>query len=182
MLTDCVSHSLPPHRRAGLARRPFRSLQGPRDHRAPPPARRPPPPEPKTRPLRTRPDLVTTSPLPRCGAPSNPPGSTQPQIDLKSLGRSSSTPRPPSLAISSRSTQLCSAATTSCSSSTCRPAKCSTPLANAFAERWIGSKSAGSSPSPSREINPVRRPHPRVPKGGLTSHDAIFGPHRRVVP
>ena len=39
-------------------------------------------------------------------------------------------------------------------------------------------KSPGSSPSPGRETNPGRRPHPRVPKGGLTSYDAIFGTHR----
>ncbi|MCP4966050.1 MAG: acyltransferase family protein [bacterium] len=39
-------------------------------------------------------------------------------------------------------------------------------------------RSPGSSSSPSREINPVRRPHPRVPKRSLTSHDAIFAPTR----
>ena len=101
-----------------------------------------------------------------------------------------------------------------------------TPVANTFAERWIGSirrelldrtiiwnqrqlerlvidyidhynehrphrsldqqppqlpeaAAADAAPSsPSREIDPMRRPHQRIPKCRLTSHDAIFGPHR----
>ncbi|MFT7601918.1 MAG: hypothetical protein ACI8TP_004882, partial [Acidimicrobiales bacterium] len=37
--------------------------------------------------------------------------------------------------------------------------------------------SGGTSPS-GPEINPLPRPHQRIPKRSLTSHDTIFGPHR----
>jgi len=100
-----------------------------------------------------------------------------------------------------------------------------TPVANAFAEQWIGSirrelldrpssetatSSSSSSwlhralqhpplpqaatttatqprhrptQSPNRQIDPMPRPHERIPKHCLTSHDAVPSPHRlRVTP
>ena len=101
----------------------------------------------------------------------------------------------------------------------------STPVANAFAERWIGTlrrellnrtihvaNSRGSSSTtsitttrtgptvprsattrrhpprparqtpPSRENGPLWRTHQRVPKCRLTSHDTVFGTHRKHLP
>ena len=37
-----------------------------------------------------------------------------------------------------------------------------------------------SAKDPSHQIDPMPRPHQRVPKRRLTSHDAIFGPHTRT--
>jgi hypothetical protein len=43
--------------------------------------------------------------------------------------------------------------------------------------RLRGTCAHGSAPPSGREINPLPRPHQRIPKRSLTSHDPIFGPH-----
>jgi hypothetical protein len=140
---------------------------------------------------------ATTSLLPRCGAFSSPGGSTQPQIDLRSPGRSSCTPKQRSLAISSPSTLRYSAATRAVLHRQPHPAgvlrrrdgqpdqsldhpsgsqPVSTPRRAATATATRALIRYRSAPAPSHEIDAMRRTHQRIQKHSMTSQDPISGP------